>query len=426
MTLERRTTAFLYAYVALLHVIPIANMLGLGRLVPATALQVLLAAASAVLTLGYAAERLRDGGPRFTGMDLLVSGYVVLSLASFVLYFQPAHPVQPLAFAYGLHHLILPVPLFFAAKLATHDGRMGLLRFVCYLNLAMVLAGFALFVLRPAFYTAYLQAYYRESRNLIPVEFLYLRFASYMGSTAIGLLGAVTIILAALVRLPRTVTAMIPPAMLAAVLLSQQRGGMAATALALGYFAVSRQQKASVRLLALGVTSVVTIAGIVYAMRAFPGMLTYTLDRVVHLGEALGERAGSYAIGWRYANAHPLGLGLGATTSAAFNAGLFTYGEEVTDTNFLRILADIGIPGLALYLLILGAGVARALRVRGGIGWSALIATYALVAVGTNILDSFYLSHLLWIILATIDGHEDHGVGAARAVVVPELRTVYG
>jgi len=422
---QRSAFVFLSGYVLLMHVIPIASMTGYGWLIPGTVLQFIMGAATVAFAAIYAGSATRFGGPRLSMLDLLVIAYLCLCLASFASYMKPAHPVQSKAFVYGVHHLLIPVPLFLAAKVTTHERRLQVLRLICYANVFMMLAGFVLFIARPAFYTAYLASYYRESRNLIPLDLLYIRFASYMGSTAVGLLAALTIVLAAQLRLSKIVTVVIPPLMLGGALLSQQRGGMAATFIALAYFAVSRQQTRGLKVTALAFSAAVIVAGVVVAQKNYPGLVEYTLLRFASFGDALGERAGSYGIGWTYVLAHPFGMGLGATSSAAFNAGL-NFAEEVTDANFLRILADVGVPGFLLFALIIVGTAWRGLRARAGLAWPLAMGIYVLIALGTNVLDSFYLAHVFWILAATIDAWPSLESDASEALPILALRPAHG
>src|SRR5438046_3549480 len=98
----------------------------------------------------------------------------------------------------------------------------------------------------------------------------------------------------------------------------------------------------------------------------------------------------------------PLGVGVGATSSAAKNAGLLTE-PEVADANFMRIAADLGVEGLALYLLVLAAAGWRAWQSRNRAAWLAILAMHSGIMLSTNVFDSYYISHTFWILLAVID-----------------------
>jgi len=394
--------AFLVAYIVVLHAIPVANMLGLAEIVPGTLLTALLAAICIWLSLVYAVQRLEAGGPLFTLLDGLVATYALYCLASFFFYFQPGHPVTPIAFLYGLGHLLLPVPLFFAVKLLTPPDQTSLLRTICYLNVGMVIIGLLLFYVRPDFYTTYLTAYFQESRNLITADVLYVRLNSYIGSTAVGILAAITIALTARLRLPRGAGPAIVSLMVIAAMLSQQRGGLAATAIAVAYFLLAGQGKARTRLLSI-IAAFALIAALAIAFESrYSGVLAYTADRALSSGSALSERFHSYQVGWNYFLRFPLGLGLGATSSAVSNAGLIV-GEEVTDANFARILADLGIVGVTIFGVLLFSAYSTALRAKDALAWITILIIYSLVSLGTNVFDVFYVVHLFWLFAGMID-----------------------
>lgn len=394
--------AILLAYLVLLHAVPMSNMLGVGFLFPGTVLVLAFSALCIWLTLTYAVMRFDAGAERFTVLDGLIALYAVYCIASFFLYLQPGHPATPIAFLYGVNHLLLPIPLFFAVKLTNERDRRSLMKAICYLNVGMVLIGLVVFYFRPAFYTAFLAGYFQESRNLVTPEVLYVRLNSYVGSTSVGILAAITIALIPRIRLRTGVGPAIVSLMVLAAMLSQQRGGLAATVLALWYYLVAGQGKVRTRVLSI----LVAVAAIVVMALAFearyPGVLGVTADKALSSGSALSERLHSYRVGWDYFQRFPLGLGLGATSSAVYNAGLIV-GEEVTDANFARILADLGVAGVTLFGVVLVAAIVVATRKREALGWLTMLGIYCLVSLGTNVFDVFYVAHLFWFFLGALD-----------------------
>jgi len=390
-------------YLVVLHVIPIFTMLGLGALVPGNLLSAGMAAVTLWLTLIYALDRVQPNAETFTLLDGLVGAYAVYSLASFFLYFQPGHPATPVAFVYGVDHLLLPLPLFFAVKLVSPRDQRSIIKTICVLNVGMVVAGLLLFYLRPAFYTTYLTNYFEESRNLVTQAVLYVRLNSYVGSTAVGILSALTMVLISHLRIGRVATAAAISLLVVAAVLSQQRGGLLGGAMALAYYLAAGHGRLAGRVALIAVLFAV-IAGVALFFEArYPGLLAYSADKAFSSGSALSERFHSYRVGWNYFLRFPFGLGLGATSSAVYNAGLIV-GEEVTDANMARILADLGAVGVTLFLVLLSSAFVAALRTgRDALAWLAVLAIYSAISLGTNVFDSFYVAHLFWLLCGIID-----------------------
>jgi len=405
---------FLLAYLIALHAIPVANMLGLGSVFPGTIITLLFSAICIWLMLVYGVARIEAGGPLFTGLDGIIGLYAVYCIASFFLYLQPGHPVTPIAFLYGVNHLLLPLPLFFAVKLVNRRDQRSLIRAIVYLNVAMVLVGLIVFYLRPGFYTTFLGSYFQESRNLVTPELLYVRLNSYVGSTAVGILAAITIALIPRLKLPVGAGPAIVSLMVIAAMLSQQRGGLAATALAVAYFLVAGQGRLRTRVLSIGAAVVVIVVMAIAFESRYPGVLAYSGDKALSIGSALSERFHSYQVGWDYFLRFPLGLGLGATSSAVYNAGLIV-GEEVTDANFARILADLGIVGVTLFGVVLFSLYTRAMLAPQALGWLTILTIYLLVSLGTNVFDGFYVAHLFWLFAGIIDS--EHSPIAQRVPI---------
>src|SRR4051812_38037778 len=102
----RRVQVYVVMYVLVLHAAPFFNML-FGGILPVYAVVDVVGAYSAWLTVRYL-QRSTTISLMLTPLDLAVCAYLLLSTASFVLYFQPGHPVAAVAFAQAVHHILLP------------------------------------------------------------------------------------------------------------------------------------------------------------------------------------------------------------------------------------------------------------------------------------------------------------------------------
>jgi O-antigen ligase len=143
-------------------------------------------------------------------------------------------------------------------------------------------------------------------------------------------------------------------------------------------------------------------------------------ERVTNAGEGSG-RTDLWTVGLRMVRAHPLdGVGVGnfpvVSADYVLQPGLikrseliFSTAPKVTHNTYLEILAEMGFPGLLLFLGIVGSSllcVLRAARLwarRGAVGMEALARGVLLGLIGLLVAD-FFISEmygkLLWTMLA--------------------------
>jgi len=89
---------------------------------------------------------------------------------------------------------------------------------------------------------------------------------------------------------------------------------------------------------------------------------------------------------------------LGATTSAA-DLAQANLGGQVVDANYMRILSDLGLPGLSLFLFINGAVLWSLRKKPNRFAFMAALAIYGIVALGTNVFDHYYMGHFYWLLV---------------------------
>jgi hypothetical protein len=134
-----------------------------------------------------------------------------------------------------------------------------------------------------------------------------------------------------------------------------------------------------------------------------------------------GDRG--YGPGLAYMVDFPFGVGLGGTSSGAQAAGLAARGQ-VVDANFMRILTDLGLLGLWSFVAILFLAARSALKKKDdSVGWMLLIGLICLICLGTNTLDSYYVSHCFWMFLGAIDTRDrvSRSTGERRMTTLGEL-----
>ena len=394
MTRPRTVFAFLATFVALLHLVPMVNMVAEGLPIPTFVVVDALSLVAFGLGAVVLGRRLQTG--KLSELDVLVPAYLTFSLASYLLYFSPGHPAVALQYLYGVHHLVMPMSLYFVVQALDDAWRLRLTRHLVAWNLVAIVLGGVLFFWRPDFYVGYLLEHYQTSAE---DELIFFRMGSYLGSISMGVIAASTIALLRATPLRPWMQYVLAGVLFMGALLSGQRGGMVAAAGGLAFLLVT-ERSASRRVTMAALTAGLGAAAILYMESRIPGTLAYLAHRVVSAGDALAERSGSYQEGLRYLADYPLGLGLGAASPAGATG--LNIRTEVSDANYLRVLADLGFVGLALFLLVLVRAAVRALRDRRRTAWGAAVGLICVVALGSNVFDTYYLSHMLWLLVGML------------------------
>lgn len=338
-------------------------------------------------------------------LDAAVTAYLIISVASILLYLQPDSPSDFRAYFYGIHHFVLPIFLYYAVKTFDSGQQYHLLKFTCFLNVAAILIGILLFYWRPDFYRTHLIAEFEAAGYSLEEWQVFGRMQSYLGSTALGSVIASTIILFTVLNLPKRLVAIFIPIMLLGVFLTFQRGGFIAASIAILYTFINFRGAPLFKYFMLPIISLMMLAaGLTYFTQLEESGLSRLLDKysLESLYESADFERRGYGPGLSYLADFPMGVGLGATSSVADSMGLAARGQ-VVDANYMRILADLGILGLLSFFAVLWAAACAALKRANGVGWFLLFGLIAAICIGTNTLDSYYISHLFWLFLGVID-----------------------
>ncbi len=230
-------------------------------------------------------------------------------------------------------------------------------------------------------------------------------------------------------RLPalRMAAALAVPLCAAGVFLSLSRGGLVALGalMVAGTIFAGRWRMAITLML-----TVVALGGVFYFTQLAP---LPARERVSAAGGGTG-RTDLWTVAWRMVQAHPFnGVGVGnfPNTSADYTLRpgvimrtdlIFNQQPFVTHNTYLQILAETGIPGLLLFLGVIGACMNWMLRAartwarRGNRAMEALARSMFLGLCGMLVADFFIsvmYSKLLWVMLAlgpatyAVARHED-------------------
>jgi hypothetical protein len=282
--------------------------------------------------------------------------------------------------------------------------------------------GLTLYLTRPDFYSDYLTDLLGKSEDWA----IYARLQSYWGSTGVGILSATSIALLPVTGLQRQMRYFLLFLFLATILLAQQRGAYISGVAAAAYFIY--RERVSWTYLLLGVLGMTAVGVLVLAKSGVTTDMVIAIidNRVVFdlfEGDPYGERSVSWAKGLDFLMRFPLGLGLGATTSAATDAGAHVDGQ-VVDAYYMRVASDLGVAGLALFVLLLAVAFTTAIRNRATWAYAVIVFIFAFQSTGTNVLDSYYVAHVFWMLLGFLS------VRSVRDCVVagigaPSVRSAY-
>lgn len=348
-------------------------------------------------------------------LDLWVLLYALWSITSGALYLQEGNPSQVGAFAYGLYNLVLPMACYFATKAVPAEQHPELVSRVVLLNAFAVGFGLYMHLARPDYYRDFLTRALTSQGATQEWQY-FARLQSYLGSTSVGYLGAISLVLVTLAS-PR-IRRMMPLLVILFVVgsaLALQRAGLIGVAIALLYLIFLYRQQTAGRVMTVLMMVGALSYGVARWQTGTDAVTQRVLDRVTTdmvEGVSAFREVRGYGPGLAYLREFPLGVGLGGTSSAADNAGLVSKGE-VADANFMRITADLGGLGLLLFSLCLLQSAWSAWRGRHRIAWLTFLCIHGGIMLSTNILDSYYLSNIFWLLIATIDCDRAPALAAA-------------
>jgi len=415
-----RVERYVIFYLVLMQAIPFIKLLS-GLNIMLFVFIDTIALYSFFVAMGYMARPIRLPAKRYSLLDFFVFLFLGLSLFSGLLFLQKNNPASPLAYLFGLHHLVIPMFLYYCSKSIPADGQANLLKIICMLNLFYIAVGLIMYYWRPEFYSNYLMNW--EFHGEITEHWqLFGRLRSYLGSTTVGILSGTTIVLVDFLKIKKFLKHALVVILFIAGLLSQQRGGYAAIIVGVVYYGFLSRKTVSNKtgFLVLGTGLFIALFA-VFSIRVgrFEGQINIvekTRQRLFEetlTAEQISERKAGYIDGWRNIRNFPLGLGIGATLSASDWAGA-NPGGQVVDANFMRILSDLGIGGLLLFLLLNALALRSSWKKKNRWAWISILLIYNVIALGTNVYDVYYVNHLYWIFLGMMNTFPKKSISLAQ------------
>lgn len=395
---------YISLYLVSIHLLILTNVMRTGSQISTVVIDV-IAVYSLLVAISIVSKKLCTADIKFSWLDIAVIVYLTYSTASIVLYFIPSNPASVKGFLYGVHLLILPSFIFFTVRNFDDVNQEKLLRLIIYLHLFMAVTGLVLFVWRPEFYTNNLRTQYSQ-QGYDDLWQLYSRLNSYMGSTATGILSAITIALLPMVKVRQLLKYVFVMVLMVTVLLTQQRGAYITMAISLLVF-VSHSKRYMLR--SFLVLAAIFIVAIMYlnttSNTAVSSVYSIVVNRItldILHGDYASERGHSFQKGLDISAQFPFGMGAGATTSAADDAGANPLGQ-VVDSNYMRIACDLGYFGLYLFIALILTAIFTIFRNNKNKHYLLILFIYLFQANFTNVFDVYYVNHLFWLFLGLIN-----------------------
>lgn len=301
--------------------------------------------------------------------------------------------VNPIAYVYGLNISFFPVFLFFVGRSLTISEIKSFIDFFVGLHVLIYILFITFFFLRPDFYVSYLQ------NNIIQSDetwILFSRMQGFYGSTVVGSMAVILLYFVFLSSYKVPIKIFFYALFIFSIILSLQRSSMVMAGVFLLYLFC--RQKAYKSIFSILLSSSLT-AFVLSAVE--PSLYEVYINRFLEISSALTlEDRISYSYLPYFISNYPFGIGLGSATSSATADGV-SFFEQVVDANHVKIIVEMGVVGFFVYMM---PAIVSSLRIFRGISTVELclllvVFTIHLQCLGTNLLDSYYLSHIYWLII---------------------------
>ena len=320
--------------------------------------------------------------------------YLVFSITSFLCYYYPNNPSHPMAYIYGVYYFILPMFCYFCTLHLNNYNKVLLLKTVIILNCFMLATSVLLFYIKPTFYTHYLVNTVLVHLNETDLSYFYYRLQGYFGSTAVGAVAATTIPLITFLKIKSKYKYLIVLFCIFATILTYQRAAVFSGLVGLLSFVFITKENLSKKFVSIiCLLTAFSYIFLVWKIQEHENSTKYYTRFTQDLTEMFEGRG--YSVTGKYFLNFPLGVGLGGASSAADSYGYCSWGQ-VVDANYMRILVELGIIGLLIFVCILFSVIKNAVK-NQQLNVLCSILIICIIMVGTNTLDSYYVSHCFWL-----------------------------
>ncbi len=305
---------------------------------------------------------------------------------------------NPLLFFHGVQFLVLPMVFFILGISSLEQRSIFILTNIIKANILVCLVGLILYLWMPEFYINYL--YNIQPNFNLEYYSLYPRLSSFMGSTAVGTVCAVSIPIVFFLFQKKKFKLGISVAFICVFIvtgfLSFQRSAWVAIIFGLFLSIIYlRRTRLNVNspnsnkfiMLILFVGFVL----LVYSIKTLPD--EWVVTRFESITEAASERSSQWQRGLTIVGEKPFGAGIGSTTHRAIILGY----RGIPDGNYFRMLSDYGILGFSIFILLVVYSLINSFRVNRYIFICLLVILFQ--AIGSNIIDFAYTGSIFWFLL---------------------------
>lgn len=332
----------------------------------------------------------------FKGINSLFTIFILINIFSGFYYLLTGLGDASLFF-YGFNYNIMPMVMFYIGSISAKKENRCIIRNLIISNFLIVSIGIILYYFEPNFYK---EGYVSKLAASGVLTGTYYRFPSYLSSMAVGNLTVVSIPLLFMMRenFSKKIFFVFLGFFIIGSILTMQRSSFIMLIFVLIVSVKSLMNKKSnfkkyIKIILS--TFVVSL----FLFFIYKNVLNDTQrfifeSRVSNLGSAISERSNQWETAIDIVSEYPLGTGVGSVGHKAASAGVQ---EIVSDGNYFRILAEVGIQGLSVFL-ILNCLVMFRIAKRNRYLLIALI-VYLFQAIGTNVFDIYYTSFIYWFIL---------------------------
>lgn len=298
---------------------------------------------------------------------------------------------------YGISYNIMPMVMFFIGAISAKKGNRIIIENLIISNFIIVAIGIILYYFEPSFYRV---GYVSKLIDLGVVTGTYYRFPSYVSSLAVGNLTVISIPLLFMMRnsfSKQSFFIFLGFFIFGSILTMQRSSFVMLIFVLLISFVEQIRKKNSFKKCMKNFIGLIIIS--FFLLLIYENIFTETQRlifdrRVSSLSSAIGERSGQWESGIEVVSNYPLGLGIGSLGHKAVIVGVK---GAVPDGNYFRILAEVGIHGLFIFLILNCLVIFRAAKRNKHLFLALLV--YLFQAIGTNVFDIYYISFIYWFIL---------------------------
>lgn len=329
-----------------------------------------------------------------------VFSYLAYSIISFLYYFFPDNPSDPMAYGYGVYYFIFPMFCYFATLHLNQHNKTLLLKSVVYLNCFMLTIAALLFYTKPNFYSHYLTNTVLAHLNETHLSYFYYRLQGYFGSTAVGAVAAITIPLVAFLNIKSRYKYIIVMFCMYVSILTYQRAAVFSGIIgSLSFILLTKENLSKKFASIICLLALFSYIFLVLNIQEHEKSEKYIARFTQDLTDSMAGRG--YSVTGKYFFNFPLGVGLGGASSAADSNGYCSWGQ-VVDANYMRILVELGVIGLLIFICILVSVFVKSVK-NQQLNILCSILIICTIMLVTNTLDSYYVSHCFWLFLGLVN-----------------------